>query len=132
MRSGASGWGAGLPVPLGQPRVPKGGGAEPLRSRPAGFSRGLTPAHWELQEFARLRLQTLQMADQGVCERRPAESSDGALGCSQAPIRPDAGPTVQGKKQLPSFSVPFRSSCLKPLLPTPFLPAVNLEAKPQF
>lgn len=65
------GGGAGLPSPLGQPRVPKGGGAEPLRSRPAGFSRGLTPAHWELQEFARLRLPTLQMADQGVCERWP-------------------------------------------------------------
>lgn len=65
------GGGAGLPAPLGQPRVPKGGGAESLRSRPAGFSRGLTPAHWELQEFARLRLPTLQMADQGVCERWP-------------------------------------------------------------
>lgn len=119
-------WGAGLPAPLGQPRVPKGGGASRSEAGPRD-SLGVCLLHTgnfrNSTSFACLR--PCKMTGQGVCELPQSPAT--VLGCIQAPIRPVAGPRVQGKKQLPCFSAPFRPSRLKSQLPSPFLPA-----KPQF
>lgn len=91
---GVGGWSARSP---GAATCAQGRRSEPQRSRPAGFSRGLSVSCTLGTSGIRLTSPpTLQMADQGVCELRQSPAT--VLGCIPAPIRPVAGPSVQGKK----------------------------------
>lgn len=133
MRSGVGGReGACLTAPLGEPRVPRGGGAGQAAEQPR-FSRGRLLRTGEKTSEIRLasRSTSLKMPGQGVSESRAHRTPKAGLGCNQSPTWGSVpGPTRQGKG-CPVSSVPFHPSSLphssKLLVPTHYLPAANLK-----